>query len=85
MASCPISKAWPAWPALKDLSLIIDNSALQSLAGLRRLDYIGGDLLIVDNGALLSLEGLHRLRRIRGVLSIFGNSALTNLVGLART
>lgn len=56
---------------------------LTTLAGVERLEHVGGTLLIW-NERIDSLAPLGRLRRIEGRLDIRDNSALTSLHGLGR-
>ena len=62
--------------------MIFENPALQSLAGLEGLLFVGGGLSIVSNESLISLADMQDLHRIDGSLDIWFNGALESLEGL---
>jgi hypothetical protein len=63
--------------------LIIDGTALGSLAGLEGLHAVGGSLVVRDNAALASLQGLGGLVQVDGDVAIERNPLVQNLAGLS--
>jgi hypothetical protein len=62
--------------------LIVSNSILDSIDGLRNLSYIGGRLSIAWNDSLKSFAGLENLNTIGEWFDIWYNNRLTTLKGL---
>jgi hypothetical protein len=60
------------------------NQELSSLAGLERLEHVGGALIIAHAPLPTDLAPLSRLRRVVGPLTISDNDALVSLHGLER-
>ena len=64
-------------------SLSIENTVLANLAGLEKLQDIGGTLNVTGNNNLLSVVGLDSLSRIGEDFSFFENTQLESLNNLA--
>ena len=60
----------------------ISGDGITSLAGLRDLTKIDGDLSIYSNTSLVNMEGLDHLTTVLGSVNISGNDLFTDLFGL---
>ena len=59
-----------------------ENNKLQNLNGLKKMFFVGDNLLIINNPALTDITGLRSLSQVYSRLSIINNASLTNLNGL---
>ncbi|MEZ4960186.1 MAG: MopE-related protein [Saprospiraceae bacterium] len=59
-------------------NVLIQNTSLDSLAGLDSLEAVGGTLAIKQNGSLTTLDGLDSLTAVDGNLQVFQNLDLTS-------
>lgn len=77
---------YPSCSQLPGALIIQEESpgAIQSLAGLRQVLSVGGDLIIRGNAALLHLNGLENISSIGGHLRIEHNDGLLTLEALGQ-
>ena len=63
--------------------VLVKDTQLENLDGLRSLRRIGGDLIVEDNARLKSMNGIRGVSAVGGNILISDNSALANLHGLS--